>query len=74
MFGRKEELEFLIEKANSPKFEFGIVYGQRRIGKTTILDELCKKVHAFRFQAIESSPQESLTYFSRTSFLSWIFR
>lgn len=65
MVGRKEELEFLIEKANSPKFELGIVYGQRRIGKTTILDELSKRCHAFRYQAVETNARENLASFSR---------
>lgn len=65
MIGRKEELDFLIEKANSPKFELGIVYGQRRIGKTTILDELCKTCHAFRYQAVETYANENLVSFSR---------
>ena len=37
-FGRKKELNLLEEKYLSDKFEFGYLYGQRRIGKTTLLE------------------------------------
>ena len=33
--GRKDELEELNGIYESPRFEFGYVYGQRRIGETT---------------------------------------
>ena len=34
-FGRKKELKLLEEIYQSDRFEFGYLYGQRRIGKTT---------------------------------------
>lgn len=40
--GRKEELEQLNRIYQSPRFEFGYVYGQRRIGKTTLMEMLAK--------------------------------
>lgn len=43
-YGRKEELKILENKYNSSKFEFGYLYGQRRIGKTSLI-EMFRKNH-----------------------------
>lgn len=40
--GRKEELSILEKRYNSDRFEFGYLYGQRRIGKTSLIDEFSK--------------------------------
>ena len=40
--GRKAELAELNQRWNNQHFEFGIVYGTRRIGKTTLLQEFLK--------------------------------
>ena len=37
MLGRKEELNHLNELYKSNAFEFLVMYGHRRVGKTTIL-------------------------------------
>ena len=37
-FGRKEELNILESKYQSERFEFGYLYGQRRIGKTSLIE------------------------------------
>ena len=42
MIGRKEELKRLENLYQSDKFEFLIMYGRRRVGKTTILRENTK--------------------------------
>ena len=47
--GREEELEILEKRFNSDRFEFGFVYGQRRIGKTSLLDEFAKKHKTIMF-------------------------
>lgn len=52
--GRKEELEILNNKYNSEKFEFGYLYGQRRIGKTSLLDEFSKDKKALILFANDS--------------------
>lgn len=39
MLGRKEELNHLTELYNSDSFEYLVMYGRRRVGKTTILQE-----------------------------------
>ena len=48
-YGREEELQILEKRFNSDNFEFGFVYGQRRIGKTSLLDEFSKKHKTIMF-------------------------
>lgn len=36
-FGREEELAILQKHYDSDRFEFGYIYGQRRIGKTVLM-------------------------------------
>ncbi len=48
-YGREEELQILEKRFNSGKFEFGFIYGQRRIGKTSLLDEFGKKHKTIMF-------------------------
>ena len=42
MVGRADELKILNELYESKSFEFLIMYGRRRIGKTTLLQEFSK--------------------------------
>ena len=63
--GRRKELEELIKRFNSGRFEFGVIYGARRIGKTSLLDEFVKKHNAFRFQARKGTEEENLRIFSK---------
>ena len=53
-YGREEELKILENRFNSDRFEFGFVYGQRRIGKTTLLDEFGKRHKTLMFFISES--------------------
>ena len=52
--GREEELKELEARLSSGHFEMGVVYGSRRIGKTSILKEFVKGRRAFYFQAVLS--------------------
>ncbi len=54
-YGRKEELEILKKRFESEHFEFGFVYGQRRIGKTALIDEFSKNYQTLMFFASDSS-------------------
>ena len=63
-YGRKEELIELNDRYNSQKFEMGIVYGSRRIGKTSLLREFIKDKKAIYFQAKESNELDNRTSFS----------
>ena len=49
--GRKAELGELEARWEKGRFEFGVVYGTRRIGKTTLLQEFVKGKNAFYYQA-----------------------
>lgn len=63
-FGRKEELTELQTRYQSPRFEMGIIYGARRIGKTTLIKESLKSHRSFYFQAKESNSHDNLRSFS----------
>ena len=40
--GRERELTALQNQYNSSKFEFTVIYGRRRVGKTAIINEFVK--------------------------------
>ena len=63
-YGRKDELMELNERYVSNRFEMGIVYGSRRIGKTSLLREFVKDKRAIYFQAKESNELDNRTSFS----------
>ena len=48
--GREEELKILDNRYNSDRFEFGYQYGQRRIGKTLLLDDFSKNKNQSMYQ------------------------
>ncbi len=62
--GRKAELSELESRFQSGRFEMGVVYGARRIGKTSLLQEFIKGKAAFYFQAKESNELDNRTAFS----------
>jgi len=64
--GRNEELNILNKKYNSNNFEFFVMIGRRRIGKTTLLREFCKNKNAIFFTAKEESKKSSINNFSKT--------
>ncbi|MBR1409113.1 MAG: ATP-binding protein [Clostridia bacterium] len=63
--GRESELAELERRLASGRFEFGVVYGTRRIGKTTMLQEFIKGKNAFYFQARKADEKDNLAAFSR---------
>ena len=62
--GRNEELMELNRRYNSKKFEMGVIYGSRRIGKTSLLKEFVKDKLSIYFQAKESNELDNRTSFS----------
>ncbi len=40
--GRQQELKKLNAMYESGQFEFAVIYGRRRVGKTTLIKEFCK--------------------------------
>ena len=67
-FGRKAEIELLTDMWNSPRAAFLILYGRRRVGKTSLLTYWMKKTgHKTLFWvAVPTTSQEQLRSFSKT--------
>ena len=63
--GRKEELDLLASKYESERFEFGYLYGQRRIGKTTLVEMLSQNKKVLTFYATDSDDVDLRAMFSR---------
>ena len=49
--GRKKELAILEAHTQSDRFEFGLIYGRRRVGKTRLLQKIAQVDHAIYFVA-----------------------
>lgn len=63
-FGRERELKRLNEMYESGGFEFPVIYGRRRIGKTTLIQEFCKDKKTIFFVASEANEKINLDNFS----------
>lgn len=63
-FGRTQELGEINRLYNTDRFEMLIMYGRRRVGKTTLIKEFCKDKNTVLFSAVESTEQENLKLFS----------
>lgn len=66
--GREEELNILNKRYNSDRFEFGYLYGQRRIGKTTLIDEFGKTKKSILLFASDSDDKSIREDFSKSFF------
>lgn len=62
--GRKEELKELNSRYQSSHFEMGVIYGARRIGKTSLIKESIKAERSFYYQAKESNEYDNRRAFS----------
>lgn len=65
MIGRIQEMNQLERMYTSTRFEFMVMYGRRRIGKTTILQEFSKTHKTIFFSAQEKNDALNLQDFSR---------
>lgn len=64
--GRQKELSLMETLAASGKFEFLVLYGRRRVGKTRLLQEFISKHPGIFFSAEEKNDPLNLADFSRT--------
>lgn len=62
--GRKKELKELNEKYYSNRKEFGVIYGRRRIGKSSLINEFLKDKNGILFQAKKDNAYGNLKSFS----------
>ena len=58
--GREKEIKTLNNLYKSNKFEFVVIYGRRRIGKTTIINHFIKDKNTIYFTGIESNEKLNL--------------
>jgi len=63
--GRVPEMKALERMHASDRFEFAVVYGRRRVGKTTLVNEFCRGRKTIYFVGIESTEKENLESLSR---------
>ena len=66
--GRENELQKLNRMYQSDQFEFAVLYGRRRVGKTTLINEFCKGKKTIFYVATESNERENLRQFSKCIF------
>ena len=64
-YGRDAEMAKLNTMYNSPNFEFAVIYGRRRVGKTTLIREFIKDKRSLFFVASESTAGDNLLSLSR---------
>ena len=53
--GKQTELTKLNKMYETDQFEFAVIYGRRRVGKTTLIKELCKGKKVIYFVAREAN-------------------
>lgn len=62
--GRKKELQSLEKLYGSRRFEMAVIYGRRRVGKTSLIREFIRDKKAIYFMGIESNEKQNLQNFS----------
>ena len=64
--GRTRELDNLNKRYESGKFEVAIIYGRRRVGKTTLINEFIKDKETVFYTGIEGNAKENLEGLSKS--------
>lgn len=64
--GRDRELATLNNLYSSEKFEFAVIYGRRRVGKTELIKQFIADKRAIYFTGIESNEKQNLENFSKS--------
>ena len=62
--GRHQELEQLNQVYQENDFQFTVIYGRRRIGKTSLINEFLKDKKAIYYVALEENAEDNLKRFS----------
>lgn len=62
---RKEELLNMNKRYEKEKFECIVIYGRRRVGKTSLINEFCKDKPTIFLSALNASSQENLDTLSK---------
>ena len=64
--GRERELNSLNSLYNSGKFEFVVLYGRRRVGKTELIKHFIEGKNAIYFTGVESNAKQNLENISQS--------
>ena len=64
--GRDKELNALDKLYKSDKFEFVVIYGRRRVGKTALINQFSGDKKSIYFMGIESNEKQNLENFSKS--------
>ena len=64
--GRKRELEALEKLYLTDNFQFAVIYGRRRVGKTALLNEFIRDKNAIYFTGVETNEKQNLENFSHS--------
>lgn len=64
--GREKELKVLNNLYTSDKFEFAVIYGRRRVGKTALINEFIGDKKSIYFMGVESNIKQNLENFSKS--------
>ncbi len=62
--GRNQELTALNKLYQEDSFQFAVIYGRRRIGKTSLINQFLKGKRAIYFTGLEENALENLARFS----------
>ena len=63
--GRTSELKALEDAYKKPDFQMAVIYGRRRIGKTTLLRQFCQNKKSVFFTAIKSTSKRNIDLFGK---------
>lgn len=58
--GRARELASLNKAYLSDRFEFTVIYGRRRVGKTALINQFIKDKTAIYFMGVESNAKQNM--------------
>lgn len=64
--GREREINALEKMYKSDKFEFVVIYGRRRVGKTAIINRFLDGKKSVYFTGVESNAKQNLENFSKS--------
>ena len=64
--GREEELRSMEKRYRKERFECVVIYGRRRVGKTSLIKEFCKDKATIYFSAIRGTAGDNLEELSKS--------
>ena len=70
--GREKELADLNALYDTDKFQMPVIYGRRRVGKSTLIRKFVEDKKAVLFTAIESTSDRNLELFSKSIYKSFL--